>query len=191
MSNAREFIIDVYVYAKTMDGFFVGTYDMLCDGGRVESRIIKYRKGNQELSCIYVSTLHKAFLRAADYIGKYAIPIIDPQKDVLVKRGKRLDGRSSVYVNFVFRFHIVDTRALAMVKCDNSISFTQNEEKWKNLFKLLTMNIQKTQTPYKNLIVRTRTDTVSCKTEEVADMAEYADTELKNIVNSHNAKNGQ
>lgn len=188
-SDTREFLVDIYVYANKIDNFVIGAYDMLCDGGRVEARVVKFKKTNHELSCVYIATLHKAFLRAADHIGKYAIPIIDPDMTLLVPHGKKLAGRKSVNAKFVFRFHIVDSRAAAMARCDGVISYSPTEEKWKNLFKLLAMSIARTKTPYKNLRVKTKMEVVDTKLEEVADIAEYADIELKYMVDSYKKKN--
>lgn len=187
----REFIADIYVYAKRDGEFSIGAYDMLCDGGRVEAQVLKYPKNTQELSSTYVATLHKAFLRAADHVGKYAIPVIDPSKEILVKHGERLNGRKAIKAKFIFRFHIVDERALAMVRCDGGITLTPMEEKWKNLMKLLILKISRTKTPYRNLNVRVQVESLAATAEEVSDIAEYADRELQYTVDDYKQKHAE
>lgn len=180
----HEFVIDIFVYAEQKNGFGMSGYELSMQGEKVESQIIRAKKKDQELTCVYMDTLQKSFLRAADFIGKYAIPIIDPQRNILVRKDERISDRSKAarkVVKFIFRFHIADERSMDIACGRGASGISLNEEKWARLFKLLKMNMSKPNLPYRNLRVSVDCMFRKCDLQEVGELADYVERELKHI----------
>lgn len=185
----KEFVADVYVYASRKENFSVGSFEILCNGEKFDSQIVKFPKNEDGLSSTYMATLQRAFVRSADFVGKYAIPVLDPDKKLLLgKNEKKRDGIKPMYAKFIFRFHIIDDRALNMAKCQGGIVLTTREEKWKNLFKMMCMGFAKAQPSYRNLRITVEYEFLKGTVEAVSEIAEYADRELNHIYHIYKEK---
>lgn len=189
----QEFIVDVYVFSAKKDVFGIGAYDIVCAGQSFETNVVKFPKADSDLSCFYMETLQRAFMKAADIIGKYAIPVLDPNKNILLRKDeKRKEGTiKRVGAKFVFRFHIPDSRALEIAKGSPGFPLSLPEEKWKNLFKLMKMSMERPNFPYRNLRVFVDYEFRQCAEAEISEIAEYAVKELNHIHSVYHQKHEQ
>lgn len=186
----KEFIVDVYVYAREESGQTVGSYEIVCNGSKADSNVLRSHKEGQELSCMYMATMQKAFLRALDYSGKYAIPTLDPDGDILVKKGEKIKGvKKKLSAKFVFRFRIPDDRVLQIIE-GGPIPMTVNEEKWRNLLKLMRMKMAKPTLPYRNLYIEVKYEFKKCSTAEISEIVEFAEREMR-FIHTNQKKDGE
>ena len=186
----KEFLADIYVYAAMKGDVSVGSFEVLCNGESADKQVIKFSKNEDGIASLYMATLQRAFLRAADYVGKYAIPVLDPDKKLLIKKDeKRKDGTKILWARFIFIFHIMDERALSIAKGENVVALSDSEEHWKNLFKMMRMAFAKAKLPYRNLRIGVEYDFRSSNIDNVREMADFADKELEHSYNISNSKN--
>jgi len=179
MQYEAEFISDIYVYAKKQGDIAIGAYEFLCNGETVESKIVRLNSPPEEESCSYISVTQKAFLRAAEFMGKYSVALIDPNMDKLCKRGERLNGKKSIKIRYVFRIHCPSRRALSMLMCDGGVVFTPREEQYKNLMKMMLLKFGMSKTPYRNLRINVDYFFQKSSEAEISGIAEFADKEIK------------
>jgi hypothetical protein len=188
----QEFIVDVYVYAATKDVFGIGAYDIVINGQSYESQVVKFPKGTSDLSCYYMETLQRAFMKAADIVGKYAIPVLDPQKNLLVKKNEKSHAQSRrLGAKFLFKFHIPNARAFEIAKGSSSSVLTEPEQKWNNLFRLMKMGMARPNLPYRNLRIFVEYEFRKSDEAEVSEIAEYSQKELNHVYTTYHTKHEQ
>ncbi len=184
----QEFLVDVYVYAAKNEQISMGSYELLCNSTKIDLNVVRFAKNDSDISCIYMSTLQRAFLKAADFAGKYAVPLVDPDKNILVKKGDRVTPiKKKIAARFIFRFHIPEDRVMQIIK-GTVPAMTVQEEKWRNLFKLMRMQMSKPNLPYRNIRVDVNYEFVKCAPAEISEISELADKELVYMHNSYQVK---
>ena len=175
ITHDAEIVSDIYVYAG--DG--IGGYEVLSNGESVSREILKFRNETHEINCAYLQMIQRSFLKAADYAGKAILILLDPNKKILQPKSKKIvSPLVRKNARFVFRFRVPNRSVLDTLRGVNTHS-TNSEEKWKNLIKMMFMDIQKTKTPYWNLSVTTDFEFIQCSDSEIMELGHFVESELK------------